>query len=638
MRKIFAVAAVFISSQLSAQEDSTKTLNTVVVTATKFPQKQNTTGKVITVISKEQIEKSAGRTLSQLLNEQAGITINGALNNLGSVQTVYMRGASSGRTLILIDGIPVNDPGMINNEYDLNLFSLNDVERIEVCKGAQSTLYGSDAVAGVINIITVKQDVQKPVNISSTFSSGSYGTVRGNAQVYGRKDKFTYTGRYARIYSNGFSSAYDSTGHKNYDNDNYDGHVANAQLHYQATPALALKTFALYSRYTAGLDASVFTDDGDYNVHNKSFATGAGFIWKKTRYSINGNYQYNEVGRHYINDSIYKTSTWYENNNYFAKTQFVELYGNVQLTDNFRLLVGGDYRYGSYNQSYYSVSSFGPYASTTPTTSLNQKAAYASLVYSGLNEKLNVEAGGRMNNHSVYGTNNTFTFNPSFSFSQYVRMFGSISTGFKAPSLYQLSLNKKLDPEKSQNYEGGLAFSNQKLSTRAVFFYRKIDNGIDYNYLDFNYFNYIQQNVKGLEWDVNAKLSNALSVNANYAYLEPKETTQNRISNRDTITYSYLLRRPDHTINATLTAQPLSKLSVSVSGKYVSKRFDVGGYQKADVELKGYFLLGAYAEYKHNEHVKFFADAQNITNKKFFDVRGYNSIPFLFHTGLSFNW
>src|SRR6476661_7546483 len=123
MKKIFAVAAVFISSQLSAQHDSTKTLNTVVVTATKFPQKQNTTGKVITVISKEQIEKSAGRTLSQLLNEQAGITINGALNNLGSVQTVYMRGASSGRTLILIDGIPVNDPGMINNEYDLNLFS-----------------------------------------------------------------------------------------------------------------------------------------------------------------------------------------------------------------------------------------------------------------------------------------------------------------------------------------------------------------------------------------------------------------------------------------------------------------------------------------------------------------------------------
>jgi len=137
-----------------------KSLDPVIVTANKTEQKQSTTGKVITVISKEQIEKSTGKTVAQLLNEQAGITINGALNNAGTVQTVFMRGAGSGRTLILIDGIPTSDPSMINNEFDLNLFSLNDVERIEICKGAQSTLYGSDAIAGVINIITVKKDVK----------------------------------------------------------------------------------------------------------------------------------------------------------------------------------------------------------------------------------------------------------------------------------------------------------------------------------------------------------------------------------------------------------------------------------------------------------------------------------------------
>src|SRR5215213_8813266 len=116
MKKNFAVAALFISSQLAAQTDSSKTLDPVVLTANKLPQKQSSTGKVISVISKEQIEKSAGRTIAQLLNEQAGITINGALNNLGTNQTIYMRGAASGRTLVLLDGIPVNDPTMINNE------------------------------------------------------------------------------------------------------------------------------------------------------------------------------------------------------------------------------------------------------------------------------------------------------------------------------------------------------------------------------------------------------------------------------------------------------------------------------------------------------------------------------------------
>src|SRR5215212_5802568 len=127
-------AAVMLASVAVGQNDSVKTtvLDDVTITANKIEQKQSSTGKVISIITKEQIEKSAGKTVSQLLNEQAGITINGALNNAGSVQTIFMRGASSGRTLLLMDGIPVNDPSMINNEFDLNLFSINDVERIEI--------------------------------------------------------------------------------------------------------------------------------------------------------------------------------------------------------------------------------------------------------------------------------------------------------------------------------------------------------------------------------------------------------------------------------------------------------------------------------------------------------------------------
>ena len=122
-KKILFVAACITGSTLFAQ-DSSKTLNPVIITANKFPQKQSTTGKVITVITKEQIEKSSGRTVAQLLNEQAGVTINGALNNLGANQTIYLRGASAGRTLILMDGIPVYDPSFINSDFDLNLLSL----------------------------------------------------------------------------------------------------------------------------------------------------------------------------------------------------------------------------------------------------------------------------------------------------------------------------------------------------------------------------------------------------------------------------------------------------------------------------------------------------------------------------------
>src|SRR5437868_2222062 len=121
-KKLTLLSALIISSTVFAQKDTIKTrvLDEVIVTANKTEQKQSTTGKVITVITKAQIEKSTGKTVAQLLNEQAGITINGALSNGGAVQTVFMRGGAAGRTLILMDGIPVSDPSQINNDFDLN--------------------------------------------------------------------------------------------------------------------------------------------------------------------------------------------------------------------------------------------------------------------------------------------------------------------------------------------------------------------------------------------------------------------------------------------------------------------------------------------------------------------------------------
>lgn len=635
-KTITLLVCMLTGTTLLAQKD-TVTLDEVVVTANKLEQKQSTTGKVITVITKQQIEKSGGKTVAQLLNEQAGITINGAFNNAGSVQTVYTRGASPGRTLILMDGIPLNDPSTITTDFDLNFFSVNDVERIEVCKGPQSTLYGSDAIAGVINIITVKKDTNKPFNIKATLSQGNLGTSRNNVQVFGKTGKLTYTTRFARLFTNGFSSAYDSTGIRNYDKDKYDGTVTSGQLFYQLNNHLALKAFLMHSQYKAGIDAGVFNDDRDYNINNKSLITGTGFQYRKGKLAITGNYQYSELTRNYRNDSAHKTSTWFEDNTYFGKSQFVELYASTKLGKGFTLLAGTDYRYSSYNQNYFSVSAFGPYRSQFRDTSLSQTALYASVIFNSPDKKFNVELGGRYNDHSRYGNNSTYTFNPSYSFNDQFRVFGSISSGFKAPSLYQLSLNSKLNAEKSVNYEAGASFQQKQFSTRLVYFNRKISNGIDYNYITFNYFNYVKQVVNGLEWELAAKVGKA-GFSANYTLLLSEEVTQNRLTTKDTVTYDYLLRRPKHHINLAANVDVCKGLNVALTGKYVSSRFDIGGYRRADISLPSYFIIGASADYVLNQQVRFFADAQNITGKKFFDARGFNAIPFLFNTGVTFNW
>lgn len=641
-RKFFIGAAVIISSTAQGQ-DSTKNLSEVVVTATKFPVKQSQTGKVVTVISREQIEKSSGKTVAQLLNEQAGITVNGAYNTAGSVQTVFLRGASSGRTLVLLDGIPVNDPTMINNEFDLNLFSINDVERIEICKGAQSTLYGSDAVAGVINIITVKKEVGKPFNIKATTGFGNKNTSRNSIQLYGKEGKLTYSTRFAKLRTNGFSSAYDSTGTKNFDNDGYDGNVISAAAQYQLLPALSVKSFVMHSQYKADIDAGVFADEKDYRIRNSNLSAGAGVNFKKGIVQVTANYQYGELTRRYTNDSFFIAgpfATKFESNQYGGRTQFTELYANITAAKWLSVIAGTDYRWWNMHQQYFSLSAFGPYNSSFNDTSLHQTSFYTSLLFNALDKKLNIEIGGRTNNHSRYGSNTTYTFNPSYSINKNWRVFGSIASGFKSPSIFQVydvySGNLNLQPEKSTNYELGLQQTHGRISSRAVYFHRNIKNGIDYDYIGFKYFNFVKQEVDGLELELTATPVKNLAVTANYTYISGSEQTQSRKNTHDT-TYSYLLRRPKNSFNITAGYQICSNAYVSISGKSVSSRNDVGGYKKEDVLLKSYFIVSAYAEYKYGAHVKFFADLQNITSKKFFDLRGYNSIPFLLNGGVTFN-
>ncbi|MEI9956336.1 MAG: TonB-dependent receptor [Ferruginibacter sp.] len=594
-------------------------MQVVVETATRFPVKQTQTGKVVTVIGKEVLEKSSGKTVAQVLNEQAGITINGAYNAPGSVQTIFFRGASSGRALILMDGIPVSDPSMINNEFDLNLFSINDVERIEVCKGAQSTLYGSDAVAGVVNIITVKKDIKKPFNIKATTSFGNKNTSRNNLQLYGKEGKFTYTTRFAKLRTDGFSSAYDSTGKKNFDNDGYDGNVISAAVQYQIIPSLLLKTFILHSQYKAGIDAGIFADDKDYTIKNSNLSSGFGMQYKKGIVAITGNYQYGELKRKYLNDSLdHPGSTRYENNKYGGRTQYAEIFGNVTAAKWLNVIAGFDYRWADMNQQYFSLSSFGPYNSSFADTSLHQTSFYASLLFNALDKKLNIEIGGRTNNHSRYGSNSTYTFNPSYSITKNWRIFGSIASGFKAPSIFQVfdvySGNKDLQPEKSTNYEFGVQQSHEKISSRVVYFHRDIKNGIDYDNVNFKYFNFVKQTVDGLELEVTATLAKHLNITANYTLITGSEQTQSRKNVHDT-TYDYLLRRPKNNVNLNIGYQFTKDIFASITGKSVSKRYDVGGYQKEDVLLDSYFLLSAYAEYKYQDHVKFLLTCKTSPTK-----------------------
>ena len=154
-KKLIAIVLAASIGNYSLAQDSlpAKALDEVTVTATKFPSKASQTGKVQTIITRQQLERAGGKDLTQILHEQSGFFISGT-NTPGKDKTVYLRGAKGEHTLITINGVPVYDASGVTSAFDLRSIPVDNIERIEILKGSQSTLYGSDAVAGVINIIT----------------------------------------------------------------------------------------------------------------------------------------------------------------------------------------------------------------------------------------------------------------------------------------------------------------------------------------------------------------------------------------------------------------------------------------------------------------------------------------------------
>ncbi len=643
-KQFFVLAAIMISSQSQAQQDSTS-LEEVVITSNKYPKKQAETGKVITIISREQLEKSGGRTLGELLNTVSGTTIIGANNVPGTNQTVSIRGGSAGNVLILLDGIPVNDPSVITNYFDLNFISSGQIERIEILKGGQSTLYGSDAVAGVINIIS-KKPVAGAFKLYGDFTGGSYNTLQQNLGFSTRGKQADLSVNYTHLSSDGFSAAYDENKTGLFDKDGIEQNTINGRLGFQLSTKIKATLFSSYSRYKTDLDASAFTDDRDYTGLNKNTQAGTSIVYKHKLGSLHATYSYNRAQRLYVDEPGHISNPFsaYSRADYTGRTHFAEIY-NSWLLKNIEILAGADYRFNNTDQSYYSTGSFGPYTAAPLTAKMNQLSPYASLVYK-TGKGFTAEIGGRWNKHSEYGSNFTFTFNPSYTINSGVKVFANLYSAFKTPTLYQLfdasAGNASLKPEKGLIAEAGAALTAAKaFRLKLVGFYRNTENAIVYTYnpalFESRYLNVSEQKNYGAELEI-SYTRGKLGIDANYTYTDGETTSAfdgtGTPIGKDT-TYFNLYRIPKHALNLSVGVQATKAIFIRAQAKSVSKREEFI-YGSSPGILKAYTVLDLYGEYKFDKVFRLFLDLKNISNKEYFDIRGYNSRKFNFTTGVGF--
>jgi vitamin B12 transporter len=649
---LMAVAALNFYGQLTAQTADTATLNLdpVVISATKYPLKTSRTGKVVDVITREQIDRASGKDLAQLLTEQTGLYLNGANSNPGKDKSLYLRGARIDHTLITIDGVPVYDPSGIGGNFDIRNIPLYSIERIEILKGSQSTLYGSDAIAGVINIIT-RRAGQQALNANALLGYGSNNTVRGNAGVGGRSNRFDYSFAYNIHHTKGI----DETVSNNpvTDRDGYTQQGIQIGLGIRAGKNLSIRPYLRYTDIRGDLDQGAFTDELDFTYTQRSLQAGVRTELTKGKSRFTLLYNLNRINRVYTDDSVKSRNGFdtYSQGAYKGLEHFADIYAALPLGKLLTLTAGADLRSSHSDQSYSSIGAWGPFSSSYSSDSLQQRqmGVYASLLLQ-TEKGFSLEAGSRLNMHNEYGSHYVYNINPAYLVSQQVKIFANLSSGYRTPSLYQLYSeygNRQLRPEAAQTLEGGLQYfgKENRWSARAVYFRRRVKEVIFFAFdpatFRSQYINQDRQLDNGVEMEATLTAAKGVTVKAFYSFVTGNISTLTG-AGKDT-SYFNLLRRPRHSFGLNVSAQIGSRLSLSSQllgfGERKDAYFDNQTFQTVQAILGAYLLWDVYGEYSMAKgRWVLFADLRNITNSRYTEVSGFNTLRFNINGGVRWRW
>ena len=536
-----------------SQPDSVRLLNEVVITATKFPKAQHETGKVIVVLDAALIQRSEGKNLAQLLNEQAGLEINGANSSPGKDLSIYQRGATGQYTLILIDGIPITDASGVGGAFDLRLISLDQFERIEILKGSQSTLYGSDAIAGVINIFTKQKDGGQ-----ASIRYGSYNTVNGSVGLGGSAGIWKYHAGYSHDRSTGISEAKEESGNKLFDKGGFAKNSFHSNLAIKPADALSIKGIFRYVDFTGQYDAGAFTDDVSAEFQSRLIDFGLSGEYTLSKGVLHGKFLHSETKREF--ESLFGTYL------YKGKTNNLDLFYHKDLNRYIQFASGINFQNLQMEVDQPSIDN--------PSTEL-----YSVYVSGYLREfqGFSAEIGTRINQHSEFGHVFTFSINPSYRINRELKLFANYSTGFKAPTLNELfgpfGANPDLEPQYSRHAEAGVQYNplNTRNTFRGTVFTRQINNAIVYG--NQGYINFDRQTDHGLELEASSRLNAKLSVQAYYTYTTGAVHTRT-FDNRDT-SFNNLVRRPKNIVGANVRIEMNKRMSTTVSVKSVGKRKDI---------------------------------------------------------------
>ncbi|MCK0131262.1 TonB-dependent receptor [Flavobacteriaceae bacterium F08102] len=600
------------------QLDTTKvhSLKEVVITDSRFPLQPQHSGKNVIVITSDEIERNQTSNLAEIINTKSGIEINGSRSNAGQNLSTYIRGGNNRQVLVMIDGIPVSDPSQIANDYDLKLIDINQIERVEIIKGAASTLYGNAASTAVINIYTKRASDEKVrgyfgtsigTNQSTEDQKGHIKAFQNALGVNGSVDKFTYRLDASQRSLGGLSAVESGT-----EKDDFVSQNAALKLGYAATK-FSFDTYAAVDAFNADFDNSFPLEDAAFVSKSTQYRIGIAPKYYYKGGTVQVNAAYSEAKRDL--ESSYPAS-------YDAKSWVADVFNKYSFGDNFHSIIGFAYRKNE--------------VTFTDEVMDETLDPYINFVWNA-DFGLNINAGVRLNNHNAYGAHLTYSINPSFHVDfddRFVKVLGSYSTSFIAPTLSQLygpfGANANLDPETNITVEGGLEFHSPKWMVSAVYFHRNEEDFIDYVTIDpITYASEYRNTdteftVEGVEVDVILQLAKNIDFMANYTFTDKMEKN---------------VRLPKHKANASVNLNLSTRQHLGARFQYVDKRTDMDFVSFTNVELGSFTTVDVMYDYQLiANRLKLSASVNNIFNEAYNELVGYSSLGRNYRLGVKINF
>lgn len=590
------------SYSVFAQEPAEPEIGEVVVTATRTADPVGAATKSFTVITAEEIEAKQAQTVREVLRTVPGVTLSQS-GGLGTQTTTFLRGSNSNHTLFLMDGVPVNSP--IGGAFDLADLTTDNVERIEVIRGPQSTLYGSAAMGGVVNIIT-RRGTGAPTH-RVRLEAGKHSTFRETLSSAGGGDRWDYAIAASRLDSQGELS-----------HDEYENTALSGKFGWKPTATTRLEFFSRFLESDKDLPPVLGRQDistgaaFDPDQNQQREFLQAGTTWSQ---SLTSWWDYKLVLAR-VTDRIHfadpPTSTEVSD-----RTAY-----DAEVVTSFRPLPGTILTFGGqWKEESADVTGTGSFASFNGTAT--QWAGYVQGQVT-LWDRLTLVGGARVDDHSRFGGHGTGQVSGVYQLPGTGTAFrASYGTAFRAPDLGDLFFpgfsNPNLQPERARTWEAGL---EQKLfgnlaTVSATYFHTQFTNLIAFVFPT-------PQNIgsarsEGVETALEIRPVEGLSLKGTYTFTE----AVNRITGEP------LRRRPKHLGSASATYVFHKRYSVNATGVFVGRRFDTdpvtfglaenGGYAKVDVAA-GATLAEQWGPLSA---VRLTAKIENLLDKQYDEALGF---------------